>query len=369
MNSYKEALQSIENKDKLLKKILKENRNYKKFFENLSEAILIIQKNKIVEANKMMCKLLGRDISKIINTNIFYYSKDRYKNVLKQKIEYVIKNKIKDYKFEYECIFPNGKEMFVQAIIGYLEYIEKPAVYILFRDSTEIKKELNRAALFQRNSLQTEFDFGNCMDIERIYVPAQIISGDFYRICRKDETSIIGALIDVRGKGISAAMSISAINILFLQEINNNNNQPIKIVENLNKTLVRFYDETYIAVCVFKIDLEKKILNAVGAGINKFFYISGDKEFKEEIIRGPFLGMFEDSKFEEVNINLESNDKIIFFTDGFEFILKKEKYIKEVLIKNNIKRVIKTIESSIENEILDKGKLEDDCTVLAVNIK
>ncbi|MBE6062950.1 MAG: PAS domain S-box protein [Clostridium butyricum] len=368
MNSCEEILNGIEYKSEFLEEILGENRNYKNFFDNLPEAILIVQENKIVQANELMCRLLGVDSNKVINASIFNYSKGKYKGILKRKIADVIKYKKKCDSFEYECIVPSGKEMFLQAIIGYTDYDKKPAVFILLSDNTEIKKELNRAALFQRNSLQTEFDFGENINIERIYIPAKIISGDFYRICSRDDKHIIGTLIDVRGKGISAALSISAINILFLQEISNNVH-PSKIVENLNKALVKYYDETYIAVCVFEIDLEKKTLNAVGAGINKFFHITEGEEIKERIIRGPFLGMFEDSEFEEITINLKSDDKIILFTDGFEFILENEKSISESLKHDNPKKIIKKIERSIENEILENGNLKDDCTVLVINIR
>ena len=184
-----------------------------------------------------------------------------------------------------------------------------------------------------------------------------------------DEEHTRGVVIDVRGKGVSAALNISAVEILFLQEVGKKNTEPILIAQNLNKFLEKYYDDTYIAVCIFSMDFNKNQLKAVGAGINRFFYKPSGGEVKEEIIRGPFLGMFEDSEFEEKIINFKSNDSFFFFTDGLDFILEDNPFIEKSMSKEDIEKVVSNVKKSIQNELMDNERLKDDCTMLAINVK
>ena len=77
--------------------------------------------------------------------------------------------------------------------------------------------------------------------------------------------------------------------------------EPINIVKNLNKKLVSYYEENYIAVCCFSMDFNQNELNVVGAGINQFIFQKKDKKVEEKIVEGSFLGMFENSEFSEAD--------------------------------------------------------------------
>lgn len=362
-------LTDITDKKILEESLVKDNEKYKHIINDLPDALLIVEDNKIVQVNNLMCKFLGLQYDQIINKNIFQYSAPQYVKPLKRKMKNVLRNKKKRDIFECHYRKQNGELIFLQLVTGYLEYGGKPALFILIRDNTEVKMELNKAALFQKSSLQTEFNGDKHLDVKTIYYPASTISGDFYRLWKVDEEHILGVVIDVRGKGVSAALNISAVEILFLQEVEKKNTEPILIAQNLNKFLEKYYDDTYIAVCIFSMDFNKNQLKAVGAGINRFFYKPSDGEVKEEIIRGPFLGMFEDSEFEEKIINFKSNDSFFFFTDGLDFILEDNPFIEKSMSKESIEKVVSNVKKSIQNELMDNERLKDDCTMLAINVK
>ena len=194
------------------------------------------------------------------------------------------------------------------------------------------------------------------------------ISGDFYRIYEINEDLIVGIIVDVRGKGISAALNISALDVLFLQEIALTH-EPINIVKNLNKKLVNYYEENYIAVCCFSMDFNKDELKIVGAGVNQFILQKRDGKAEEKIAEGIFLGMFENSEFCEQIISFESGDKIIFFTDGLDFILDEDKIIQKYMEEVSIHEFKNYIDEFLNDTILEIGTLEDDCTMIAIEIK
>ncbi len=363
-----ERLRDITEK-KMLDKILKDSKErYKQILNSSPDSIVIIVDNKIALANYEACSLIGLDYSKIIGSNIYKHFQKKYIKSLHKRFRNIIsQKKVKD-TYDYEFKFPDGKLISLQISCSYIIYEGKQAILAFIRDITEMKEELNKASEFQRNTLQKSFPAKNFIDIVSIYVPAKTISGDFYRIYNINENLIIGIIVDVRGKGISAALNISAFDVLFLQEIAITH-EPINIVNNLNKKLVSYYEENYIAVCCFSMNFNKNELNVVGAGINQFILQKKNKKIEEKIAEGIFLGMFENSEFYEQIIPFEAGDKVLFFTDGLDFILNKDKIIQEYIEKVSIYKFKNYIDEFLNDTILENGTLKDDCTMIIIEIK
>lgn len=124
-----------------------------------------------------------------------------------------------------------------------------------------------------------------------VYVPAYTISGDFYRVNKINDELFIGILIDVKGKGISAALNISALELMFMEETFTEY-EPINIVKNLNRKIAKYYEENYIAVCCFSINFSKKEFKIVGAGINQFMFQNKEKSREETCRRTVFRYVF-----------------------------------------------------------------------------
>lgn len=363
-----ERLRDITEK-KMLDKILKESKDrYKQILNSSPDAIVIIVDNKIVLANYEACNLIGLDYSELVGSNVYKHFQGKYKKSLHKRFRNIIsRKKIKD-TYDIEFCFSDGRLANLQISYSYIIYEGNPALLVTMRDITDIKQELNKAAEFQRNTLQKYFPVKDFVDIVSVYVPANIISGDFYRIHKINDNLIIGIVVDVRGKGISAALNISAFDVLFLQEVAVTH-EPINIVKNLNKKLVDYYEENYIAVCCFSMDFTKNELIAVGAGINQFIFQKKGNKVEEKIVEGPFLGMFEDSEFCEQVISFESGDKIFFFTDGLDFILDEYKIIQMYMEEVGIDKFKGYIDEFLNDTILEIGTLKDDSTMVAIEIK
>ena len=363
-----ERLRDITEK-KFLDKILQDSKEkYKQILNNSPDAIVIIVDNKIVLANYEACNLIGSDYSEIIDSNVYKHFQEKHIKALHKRFRNIIsQKKVKDV-YDYEFDFSDNQLTNLQISCSYIVYDNSPAVLAVIRDITEMKQELNKAAEFQRKTLQKRFPAEEFVDTLSVYVPAKAISGDFYRIYKISEDLIIGIVIDVSGKGISAALNISALDVLFLQEIAINH-EPINIVNNLNKKLASYYEENYIAVCCFSMDFHKKELKIVGAGINRFILQKKDEKVEIMIAEGIFLGMFENSEFSEQVISFESGDKIFFFTDGLDFILDNDKIIQRYMGKVSIYKFKEYIDDFLNDTILEEGRLEDDCTLIAMEIK
>ena len=363
-----ERLRDITEK-KILNKILQDSEErYKQIINNFLDPVVIIVDNKIVLANQEACNLIGLDYSEIIDSNVYKYFQDKNTKALHKRFRNIIsQKKVKD-TYDYEFDYSDSQLVNLQISCSYIEYDSSPAILAVIRNITETKQELNKAADLQRKTLQKCFPAEEFINTVTTYMPANTISGDFYRIYKISEELIIGIVIDVRGKGISAALNISALDVLFLQETAITH-EPINIVNNLNKKLVSYYEENYIAVCCFSMDFNKKELKVVGAGINQFIFQKKDKAVEEKIVEGAFLGMFENSEFSEMIISFESGDKVFFFSDGLDFILDEDKIVQRYMGKVSIYKFKKYIDQFLDDMISEVGKLEDDCTMIVMEIK
>lgn len=360
-----ERLRDITEKKVLHKMLEEREERYKAAINSIPDPVVVILDNIIVLANREACNLVNLDYEQLIGSNVFKHFPKKYIRSLHKRYKRILTyKKVKDIS-EYDFNFPNNKVANLQISHSYILYDGKPAIISVIRDITEIRNELNKAAELQRKTLQNDFPAKEFIDINLVYVPANIISGDFYRIYKINDELIIGMIADVRGKGISAALNISAFDILCFQELANTH-EPIEIINNLNKKLVDYYEENYIAACCFSMDFNKNELKAAGAGINQFIFQR--ENVQEKIIEGAFLGMFGDSEFSEQVISFQKGDKFFFFTDGLEFILDEDRIIQTYMEDVSTLQFKNYLDEFLNDTILEKGKLKDDCTMLSIEI-
>ena len=79
--------------------------------------------------------------------------------------------------------------------------------------------------------------------------------------------------------------------------------------------------------------------------------------------------MFENSEFSEQILSFESGDKILFFTDGLDFIFNEHKITQKHIGEVSIDKFKEFMDGVLNETILDRGTLKDDCTIIAMEIK
>lgn len=362
-----EQLRDITDRKILLNTIKESEERYRKIVNLSPGAIIIIVDHKIVLVNEQGCKLVGEDYSKIIGQSIYKYIPDDLKELTKKRLEYILNDKIMRSTLDNKIIRYDNSLIEVEISSSYLTYKGKPAVQSIIRDITEMKRGLNQAAEFQKKYLETTSPYPEKIETESLYIPARTVSGDFYKIYKVSEDLVVGILWDVSGKGITASLSVSAFLILFREAVLASHN-PAEIIKNLNEKVLNHLEERYIAACCFSLNLKKNEAKIVGAGINHYIFQKDKSDPQEIIVKGPFLGMFEDSVFDEQVISFEAGDRFCFFTDGLDFIFDDE--IKRNYLKSHTMTEVKGyLKNLLGDMLIYGGDLKDDCTLIALEIK
>jgi sigma-B regulation protein RsbU (phosphoserine phosphatase) len=352
---------------KHLDNVLKESEEgYRQIVDLSPDAMIIMVDNEIVLANEQALKLSGLNCRTTIGQSIYKFAPGYEKIISKRTKQLLIHKKTKT-TFDYKYVGSDDKAVDIEASSSYLLYKGKPAIISILRDITERKKGLNAAAKLQENALKKGFPLQGKAELQAVYIPAKTVSGDFYNILKINDDLVIGIIADVSGKGITAALSISAFNVLFHESVLISSD-PLEILNNLNSKIGNYLEDSYIAACCFSLDFKNNKATVVGAGINEFIFQSSKEKIEERIVKGPFLGMFEDSVFDEQIIYFNQGDRFCFFTDGLEFIFDDK--IKEIYLNSvELTQFRNYLSRHLRNMLIDVEGIKDDCTLLAIEIK
>ncbi|WP_019910129.1 SpoIIE family protein phosphatase [Paenibacillus sp. HW567] len=327
---------------------------YRDLVELCPEAILVYSGGTILFANKQTEKMFGKEKKELIGRGIEAFFKEEYISSAKDNHLKTWGTTSKEsFRIEQRFI-RHDKRVFDVEISGVpIVYEEEKALQLVLRDITESKKEVERAVKLQNHRHSITFPLEDKAELDKLYIPARTLSGDFFIFHKIDEKRVIGMIGDVTGKGISAALSISALRVLFLDCLTATDD-PLQVLKGLNQRALQHLGEDYIAACCFQLDFTAGVLKAAGAGINEFLYIPQDQEAESITVKGAPLGMFGNSEFEEKTVAFHSGDRFCFYSDGMELLYDNEELGRDY---------------DYLSAKLAGACLQDDCTWLSLNIK
>ncbi|HOR92942.1 MAG TPA: SpoIIE family protein phosphatase [Spirochaetota bacterium] len=187
----------------------------------------------------------------------------------------------------------------------------------LYEKNQQIQKELEYAKRLQQFIIPKDFSFISYPSISGRYLPIADIGGDLFD-CYKISDSKTGVLIaDVTGHGIPAALVMSMAKMTFnihSYEIFPTQQLMSKINEEMRGLLL---DMQYITAFYMLIDIEHHTITFTNAGHTRPLYYrkSTDKIIALDT-NGLFLGIQDESLYEQKSIHYESGDRCILYTDG-----------------------------------------------------
>ena len=213
------------------------------------------------------------------------------------------------------------------------------------------------------------------------YVPG----GDFYEIFSNKENDLkIIVIGDVMGKKWGAWFFVNAylayirstIHFL-LGNTSSNELTASEIIEHLNKQISHDLQiaEVFTTFSVIIINKNHKISIAAAGAMQPLMYKSEDKNISTLNITGMLLGISKDSSYQQLELELKKNDKILFFSDGYSETLNYE--TNEMLSADAVAKVLKNLGSYeeldislLEKTIIKDNKIrsfDDDRTLLLIN--
>ncbi len=356
--------------------------------------------------NKAFIKRTGLNLEELISqkgNNIF--KTNNYSDIIKSSMDIVLKQKIST-TFKKEEKNKEGEQIYSQITLTLIFNPDKSIKNIVSikSDITELIKyeqeitsqkeeiiaSINYAKKIQKAVLPSKELADKILNEQFVFFkPRDIVSGDFYWIKQIMNFSIV-VTADCTGHGVPGAF-LSMLGSSFLNEIvtkqrldNPGEMQDKlrnKIKKSLNQTGQKREQKDGMDMSLYIVDNETRELQFSGA-YNPIYIVREENNDKELIQlsadRQPIGIYTKETKFSTQKFQLQENDCVYSFTDGFAdqfggnsgFTKYKSKRFKELLLKVSSKSMIE------QKEILDKEFYEwkgntgqlDDILVIGVRV-
>jgi serine phosphatase RsbU (regulator of sigma subunit) len=243
----------------------------------------------------------------------------------------------------------------------------------------QIQADLTMAKRIQKRIMPDNFENMDGVDLSVDYYPMADIGGDFYDIFLLRPGYVRVFLADAIGHGIQAAL----ITMIIKGEY-----EKVKTIEDTQELLQwlnRSFFDLYLTLNAFfsciliDIDTENMKLRYSSAGHPDQIHVTGSSI---DILKhtGKLIGIKRDAVYEFFEKDIQSNDKILLFTDGlFEQFNDRdegftERHISD-LVEKNTSRSIRDLNAIIIQKLRDfmGGKDEisvrDDITLIGIQVR
>src|SRR2546425_8250955 len=218
-------------------------------------------------------------------------------------------------------IFHNLSAMLCFAFVVYViqRYIEQREALAktVQQQRDDLLKDVGLAAQVQRLFLPVGKPAIAGLEIAGMMQPARGVGGDYYDYIPINAHTIQMVVADVSGKGVPAALLMSATAAAMRLEANRDRNM-LQQVERLNTEIGAVSDpERYVTLLVAEIDTQKRIIHYVNCGHNPALLFRAKTG---PLIRMdsscPPIGLSPDEICELASADLTAGDVLVFYTDG-----------------------------------------------------
>ena len=249
---------------------------------------------------------------------------------------------------------------------------------LTLRQRDELLKEVELAAEVQRLFLPNSDPETSAFEIAGTMHPARVVGGDYYDYIARPDGSLRLVIADVSGKGVAAALLMSATAAAVQLETN----EPRKLCEvakRLNSELYALQDDgRFVTVLLGELDPRSRRLKYINCGHNPALLLrrEGGEVAWLNASCTP-VGLAPDLNCSLDETVLAAGDIMVWYTDGLSDASDKEgrefgtKRILDV-VQLHSSRTAREICDQLTRAVADftqRDSLDDDLTVMVVKLK
>ncbi len=245
-------------------------------------------------------------------------------------------------------------------------------------DTAEMySREHNVASVLQASILPESLPDFEEVETSTIYLAAgdeAEIGGDYYDMFRFPDGSIMLAIGDVCGKGVTAATKTSMIKYS-VRGLAAAGLGPARVLAEVNRMVAEAGTASdIVTLWVGLLDVSRGILSyANGGHPAALLYRAADGDVDRMSPTGPLLGAVPQARYTEERTTVRRGDTILLFTDGVTEARRGDKFFGEGRVRRALsyggdtEEVKKRLLAALERFV--PGRLRDDAAVLVVRVR
>jgi serine phosphatase RsbU (regulator of sigma subunit) len=243
------------------------------------------------------------------------------------------------------------------------------------RDRSTKSEELEEVRRIQRGFMPMDPQMTG-LRIGALWRPLYAVGGDYFDVVKLNSTAVAVCIADICGKGLPAAMMMSNLQAAVRARAEAGKS-PQEVCEKVNHMMcVNTPSNAFVSFFYGIIDTRLKRLTYCNAGHNPPILLRRNGSTERLDCGGGILGVFKDWKFEQQEVQLETGDRVLMYTDGItesqntlgeEF---GERRLIDLLPNSRSMDPIALTETVVrEVSQFNNSHFTDDLTVLAVDVE
>ena len=240
--------------------------------------------------------------------------------------------------------FTSEHERMLATLASYIAIaLENSRLFEAARESERrLHDDLATAREIQRQLLPTGAREVPGIDLAAGYCSARELGGDFYDFLPYGQGRLALALGDVSGKGTAAALFGSLAIGIMREHVVEHPCPPAEMLAMLNGRLhAARLDSRFIALLFAVYDAGARRLTFANAG-SPYPLLLRNGDVQQLRMEGVPLGLFPNSQYEEISVDLQPGDTLLFASDG---ILESENKEQEEFGPERLSAVLQTVSS------------------------
>jgi len=183
-------------------------------------------------------------------------------------------------------------------------------------EQARMKGDLELARRIQTRLLPAEAPGVEGLDVAGLSLPALEVGGDYYDHVPLGDGRVALVLADVSGKGIPAALLMSAFRASLLGQLDSHSD-PAHALANVNRFLHRSVEPgRFVTAFLAIVDGRSGRIEYCNAGHNPPFLVGGNGGATPLETGGLLLAMMEEARYERGEARLEPGQTLVIYSDG-----------------------------------------------------
>lgn len=245
----------------------------------------------------------------------------------------------------------------------------------VFENERRMDREMKIARELQHNLMPDEMPAVEPLTVAALFKPVAHLGGDLYDWITFDDGRLAILLGDVAGKGAPAAL-YAALSSGIIRTRAGRKYPPGQMLELVNKSLYeRPVESQYVALVYSIFDPKNNKITLANSGLPYPLLVHGGRSHFLELAGIP-LGLFPDSKYQELELILTPGDILVLYSDGVveaineageDFGLKR---LAEAVRSNHEgtpEEIVKAVNAEVE-EFVGRCPPGDDRTMIVVKM-
>lgn len=247
----------------------------------------------------------------------------------------------------------------------------------LARQKTQ-QREFEEARLIQESLLPTTLPEVRGIDLAVSWQPMREVGGDYFDVIKikedLDDGKIAICIADVEGKGLPAAMLMSNLQAS-VRSLARQSLKPGEMCEQVNRAMLQnSAGHKLITMFYALVDVAQAKLSYANAGHHAPLLVGDNGRHLQLSVGGPPLHLFAETSYGTGDVDLQSGDRILMFTDGVleccdpageEFGEERLQQVMRDHRSSEAEALLQSVKTAITN--FSGGDFQDDVTMIAVH--